>query len=81
MKNNKTDLLVPSNRAIFCHNKRTEILQHILQSKAQFFDIAGTQYAGYYIDKILSFLDVRAEPYSVECTDVLHEDTYLEATD
>lgn len=41
-------------------------------------DIAGTQYGGYHIDKIVSFFDVRAETYSVECTDVLLEDTYLE---
>ena len=40
-------------------------------------DIAGTQYAGYNIDTIVSVLHVRTEPYSVESTDVLHEDTYL----
>ena len=43
-----------------------------------FIDIAGTQYAGYNIDTFVAFLDLRAEPYSAECTDVLHADTYLE---
>jgi hypothetical protein len=42
-----------------------------------FIDIACTQYAGYNIDTFVSFLDVRAEAYSVECIDVLHADTYL----
>jgi len=37
MKNYKTHLLVPRNRAILYHNKRTVILQHVPQSKAHVY--------------------------------------------
>jgi hypothetical protein len=80
MKNYKTHLFLPRNRAPLYHNKRGVILQRIPRVRHMFIDIAGTQYAGYNtcIDKIVSFLEVRAELYSVACTDFLHEDTYLE---